>query len=337
MNRINDPSKGFYNYSYEIAKVALNFALSSAIQIGTSDKRISNVVGGSLLMGFGISLMAKADVPKMLKSHRSKTVDMPQQAILEKIMRLGMASLGLVIVGIGAYSLCAGISEFVQPSFNVNSSFETCEQKLEDAKKVFFKCPEARNLWKDVEKDGKFTLQYAGGMRHGGSTFHEGRKIFINDYTIPGTKALPMNNIIAFELINLKNSKPFMDLNERMCSINMEEFAYQKQLLEFETAKIFNDLNKKCTEKGVWEPSPIYDTDGGKVLSDQLASGHTGAYLLSWIAKCNFEKLEAAMAALVESRNRNGIKLPLNFKAFYDILAKHPSEFFKKRLANLKI
>ncbi len=330
MNCRKDPFVGFFSYSYEIANVALTVALSSAIEIGVADKRISNIVGGTLLMSSGISLLAKADVPQMVKSYFSIESN-THETLFNTIRRFGIATLGLGIVGVGAYNLSQGIFDLVSPMINL----KTCEQKLSEAKKNFFICPEAKNLWIEVEKLGKFTLECNSKMMSPGGVIPETRKIFVSNYVTPGSLASTIESTIGFELINLKNSKTVLNLSQKICTFQSSDFARALELYELESAKSYNILVSKCNQYGFWPLSEIYEIDEAKYLNQQMRSGHTSTFLLTWMVNCNPENVEHFLVLLVKAWKEQGLNLPVNFRQIYDVCAQNPTEFFKEYLLNL--
>jgi hypothetical protein len=337
LNRISSALQGSYDNAYAVGKVALPVALSSAVQIGMHDKRFSNIIGGTLLMGSGFSLISKADIPALVRGSFLTTETISQDTTSNKMMRLGMATVGLAVAGAGAYNVYSGFSELLRPAIDLkmnatlpiaqpmNSPNEdplaSCKQKLAEGKELYLSCPEAKKMWNEVEKEGPFTLDCMPqeGLFSRGATDSNARKIFLTEYRLKGEES-SMKETLAFELMNLKNHKSFGVLNGKMCAMSGDEYAKQIELIEYNSYRSLMSLTKRCIKGGFWSswPSTLAKEfmNSTEFLWRGEISGHTNSYRLHWQTQCAEEDLENFLKYLYVLYRDHGIELPPNY---YDV------------------
>lgn len=178
---------------------------------------------------------------------------------------------------------------------NKNNDPENCRSRLVQAKKIFLSCPEAKNLWNEVKKDGSFTIG-CFSMNHPAWVTQTDRKISLSN-------TLSVDEMVQnmlFELNNLKRSKQFLSL--KICEMEMNEFAIAGERIEYESVKDTYKISSECAKSGDWSQThvmfkknfenPLPEDDWNNFengLKTQEKLGHTEVYRSDWKEQCDPE------------------------------------------------
>jgi hypothetical protein len=175
---------------------------------------------------------------------------------------------------------------------------ESCETRIEEAKKTFLSCPAAKKLWHEVEKEGAFTVKYPANKAEEPAT---GASVHVNSRTITiSNKNKHMVSPLLFELSNLKRSKMFAGIQNGKCSLPRDLYAASIEAIEYETVKESYDISNSCVNGGHWpkelrrfdrffnNPSKENDwTHFPNYLEFQEKAAHTDLYRRDWYLKCD--------------------------------------------------
>lgn len=298
--------------------VIIPAALSTLIQVNLQDMRIGKIVGGIGWTLSGARLVAASGIPKNLKSwywddNRDKSSN-------PKTLQWGTAAAGLLITSYGIYNIATGILELTDlndikvckpgdSKFSNKNNLNTCDIKLLKAKEQFLSCPEARNLWNEVERNGKFSIRCATNSETAGqgALCNIGRREILlseTDNSYVGS--------LLIELNNLKGGKEAHSISTNRCYTGIEAYAIGMEKFEYETVQNTYRVSNSCVKGGFWprDLKQYSNVFNGKFiwrsledyLETQESNGHTDVYRKWWYEKCNPEGLSKWVASNAEKR-----------------------------------
>lgn len=289
---------------YQNARVLLPIAVSTAVTAGLQDQRIGKIIGNVGLVGSGMGLIAASGIPNALKSWHWKSESLSpssREAYGKSALRLGTAVLGVAVACYGIYMIAMSPLEFTTPGYNgtsvhyaygdvpatSGSSLSVCEIQLAQAKEDLLSCPEAQQLWKEVEASGSFTIRCVPSDQApmGALVQIESREILISE-TVQ-EMVVPM----LFELNNLKRPEDASKIGRKICSFDVDGYANAMESFEYETAKAAYEVVKLCVNNGFLETNlnkyilalPDYEEH----LEAMEKNGHADHYRLVWHKICN--------------------------------------------------
>lgn len=190
-----------------------------------------------------------------------------------------------------------------------------CSRVLK-AKEQLLSCPEAFQLWNEVESEGPFSLECVPYKKapFGAMVFCDLRKILVDE----DGSINRLTSSILFELNNLKRAKSAILIDRNKCNSSADEFALAYETIEYGTASDTYKITDSCMRNGIWpkdlsdigkyyksksfydmvkeyfkDPSIDDDPYGDDwtsiegYLKHQEFTGHTDSYRVAWYKRCN--------------------------------------------------
>lgn len=318
MKITNIAINGIIKTTSDISLVLISDAIESSAQAGFKDERIGKLAGGIFLMFSGLYVLYESGLFNILKTKNLKIFTNEKIPKGEKIFLAGVALLGVASTCIGIYSIILGLFELTignqtrdrlyyasnhLKNSKKDSPIRDCEFRLEEAKQKILDCPFSRELVNAVAAKGPFSVQCETKEMNptGASVDIYERKIFIADID---QKMVPP---LLFELVNLQRSEEYTKLQQTKCEKRMHVYADQMEKLEYNTAKITNEISQQCVKIGRWSkdlvvyadkfdpknPNSWNSLDG--YLQYQEKRGHTDLYRKAWINHCAPDKMNELM------------------------------------------
>ena len=170
-------------------------------------------------------------------------------------------------------------------------SGEVCATRLDEVKKDFLKCPEAKMLWLQVQSQGGFGIAAASTeiVPTGGGINLRERLIYL---VLLGTEV----PFLLMELSNMDQAIAFSYLTERKCAYSADEYAVRVTALEYEAGRKAYSIAKLCIDNGKWSTdwygrlekfseSGIWSNYEG-FKEDEKHNGHADHYKVKWHKAC---------------------------------------------------
>lgn len=285
-------------------------AANITVQMVSRDPRVRKILYGSTLTALGIGLVVRSGIPKKLKSWTYKTA--PQESVSMTAIRCGTAAMGLFALGYGVYSLSTGILELTQPHEVVmygtphgkpskaSVDSKSCQQRVQEAKKQLLSCPEAKKLWDEVKSEGPFRLKCAANQE-----LPTGCEARLWDREIRFAKdSTKIPQDLLFELNNLKQAEPALNLIVNMCDLNADDYSRSMEEMEYQNSKNDYLISQKCIKDGYFPKDyytrmPLIDPKTSewipfkKYLSQLEKTPHPDLYRKFWYEQCNPKGLAA--------------------------------------------
>jgi len=240
------------------------------------------MISNSIITFSGLGLIAASGV---LQSRRAK------ESSAKKAFRWSVALIGLGMTCYGGYHLVNQIFEqkIVAPA--------SCRDRLEQAKKEFLSCPDAKKLWKEVESKGSFTFKCVSAEHapFGGRLDVLNREIYISD------KADKIIENLTLEMSNLKRAETFINNADNACSGTVDQFVKQVETNEYRSIAESINIHNSCRSGGFWQ---VGESDFQKqfterkvnnwstlegYLATQEKVGHSDLLRGRWYQKCDPE------------------------------------------------
>lgn len=319
MDAIRSVGRWTYSSVSQAAKMIAPVVISCAVEAGLQDQRIGRIVAGIGLIGTGLMIVVSSGVTKLTRAcccRRRVSTQTPPEGLKKVVLRVGMATGGLYVVWCGLTQLSLGLDQLLACELKRP---ENCN--LELAQEELMRCPSSRALWKEVEKAGKFTLRCNREPdTHPGSVNLARREIVL----YPPVDDLPERRLIKghatqgvlFELANLKYSSRFLKIYAKICDLEMEEYARQAEIVEWQSFQDTRSITASCVNQGYW-PACSLPTEFGLSEEDAIPRyvtleqhlkiqndrGHTGYYRSHWAAHCSPDAVyEAIHATYIKGR-----------------------------------
>ena len=214
-------------------------------------------------------------------------------------LKWGSRLAGLAMTCYGVYSILQGM---YQPRLPIHILSDirpmqgtmSCQEALERAKKELLSCNNVKKLWNQVENEGAFVVRCATASESvpaGALTWVDKREIVVSD-KISST----MTRGLLFELLNLKQAKAALQLNQKACAIGMEPYVHQIRAIEYKTAQAAYRRSKVCVSEGIWDKSllwyqELFENPAIKdpkwiFFANSELQGHADIYRSNWQAHC---------------------------------------------------
>ena len=185
----------------------------------------------SLITFSGLGLIYASGVLQKRKGKESSA---------KKAFRWSVAAVGFGLTCYGAYHLVNKIFEkkLVLPS--------SCRDRLEQAKKDFLSCPQAKKLWDEVESKGSFTFNCvsAKDAPFGGRVDVLNREIYISEETDKIIEKLTV------EMSNLKGAEKFISTVDNSCNGSVDQFVKQVETNEYGSIVESINIHNSCRSGG---------------------------------------------------------------------------------------
>lgn len=287
-------------------------AMNAAIQTAWKDSRIGKIVRGAGLFTVGSLLISASGVFKMKPKFWTNIAPSNQEPLLTKALRYGMSAIGLIAICYGIYNIALGTlglaafniteelsSSLVQSNLVNQLPENSCQEHIDHAKQTLLSCPEAKDLWENLERENPFSIRCAQDSE---AIF--GAKLYLKNREIVIANDTEMGNSLLFELHNLQQLKKINVLQENMCKLTPDNYAVNVEEVEYLTRIRTQSIAKKCFSRGLWSeefafPPGIVDVPlnfNEYVATQEL--GHTDMIRLDWYKFCNSAQIHEKCLAM---------------------------------------
>jgi hypothetical protein len=264
-----------------------------------------------------LPLSAQLDLNNSLKQKNNKKLNPPSpiviatketpkqknKSILSKTIRYGAAFVGIAAACYAAYNIA--LKTLTPPHPLEHNAFTgPLENMLEQTKDYLLLCPQAKELWEDVQKERPFTLKNAEINIQGQAVEHVTRIPFFN-WIIPGMEEyeIRLSNkikdhervaVLLFELNNIDQMGVLGQLSSHACHYTPDEYAETIERSEFLSGQRTYQVSEQCVNRGIWPKSWHLYEESFKfrkinfedVLKSQILNEHTYTYWKQWYNKC---------------------------------------------------
>ena len=194
-----------------------------------------------------------------------------------------------------------------------------CQRDRSEAKKLFLSCPDALELWKEVKKEGRFSIQCTEIKSKSTANVDVSKRVI--RISEDEAKFSVVDNML-FELNNLKRHKAFSSISKTGCKQGMDEYAHAMdeyahaiERIEYDSVKDSNQIGASCVRSGFWsgmsvpfeeEMSGQYPESDWRTFEGNLKTqeklGHTDTYRSQWKKECGHAAYLEKYSAISEKK-----------------------------------